>query len=104
MTAFHYRIFGLTFDSEIEIQGLSTVSIKNPDVHIRYGSVPENLDNVSGKGRRQGIRHLRGRDALHVQREPRHGPSQGHPKRARGDQPVQASVGRDRQELGPPGG
>lgn len=48
---YHYKIFGLSFDSEIEIIGLMPVNENPPDVLIRYGNVPDTLENATGKGK-----------------------------------------------------
>lgn len=50
MNNYNFHIFGLTFDSSIEIPGLNIEVNNNPDVFIRYGTVPDHLENVISSG------------------------------------------------------
>lgn len=50
MEKFHYAIFGLNIESEIELPGLIPSETGPPDTWIKLGKVPEHLDNVKNQG------------------------------------------------------
>lgn len=50
MKKYHYSIFGLIIESEIELPGLIQLNIAPPDTWIRLGSVPEHLKEAQNKG------------------------------------------------------
>ena len=43
-----YQVYGLTVESELELPELVPALHQKPDVHIRFGNVPETLDNLIG--------------------------------------------------------
>lgn len=50
MIYYRYKIFGLSFESDIEITGLFNDNEHPPDIWIRYGYVPETLKNAKRSG------------------------------------------------------
>lgn len=50
MKKYHYTIFGLIIESEIELPGLIQSDTAPPDTWIRLGSVPEHLKEAQNKG------------------------------------------------------
>ena len=44
-----YRVYGLTVESELELPELVPVAPQDPDVRIRFGSIPETLENQIGQ-------------------------------------------------------
>ena len=43
-----YRVYGLTVESEVALPELTSTQNQEPDVQIRFGEVPETLDNQIG--------------------------------------------------------
>ncbi|MFP4042207.1 MAG: hypothetical protein ACLFT4_01915 [Bacteroidales bacterium] len=49
-TRYTYKTFGLTVESDFEIPELYSSPVSQPDVQIRFGDVPGELNNVEKKG------------------------------------------------------
>src|SRR5512133_1743242 len=47
---YHYRAYGLNVASEIPVTGFEPSEEKAPDVVIKLGTVPENLENIVNRG------------------------------------------------------
>lgn len=50
-----YRAFGLTIGSELEIAELLSVNSPDIDISIRFGNVPDNLENVKSTGKQWSV-------------------------------------------------
>jgi hypothetical protein len=50
LNRYHYKVYGLTIDSELELPELIPVQLVKAEVTIGFGNVPEHLPEVRGTG------------------------------------------------------